>query len=208
MSVLDGSLNVITSRFYSGTAPRYEAVTLDFSSDAPQGEYVEVKLGSPDCLSLSEVEVFGYSIMPPAINLARRSGTVATQSTMCWNGWPGRGIDGNRHQYWAGNSITHTCNENQPWWMVDLGAGDQYMIDKVSVYNRWDDCCRSVLTDSQVQVLDESKNVVASHSIGAGEVSPVYNFDFGNAGGRYIRVIKNGSGSVQVVEIVVMGWVV
>ena len=49
-------MNIIVSQLHSGAAPRgYEAVTFDFSSEAPQGHYVEVTLGSSDCLSLSEV---------------------------------------------------------------------------------------------------------------------------------------------------------
>ena len=53
VNVLDENKQVVTSRHYPGTAPRYDAVSLDFSADAPLGQYVEVKLGSPDCLSLT-----------------------------------------------------------------------------------------------------------------------------------------------------------
>ena len=92
MNILDGDLNVVASQSYQGTAPRYEAVTFEF--DAAEGEYVEVALTSSDCLSLSEVEVFGYSIMPPAISLVSSGVAQASQSSTCHGGPPGRAIDG------------------------------------------------------------------------------------------------------------------
>ena len=120
VNVLDENKQVVTSRHYPGTAPRYDAVSLDFSADAPLGQYVEVKLGGPDCLSLTEVEVLGYQIAPPASNLALGEGASASQSTTCHGGVAKRAIDGNTNGQWGGNSVQHTCSgQSDPaWWMV------------------------------------------------------------------------------------------
>ena len=107
MNILDGDLNVVASQSYQGTAPRYEAVIFEF--DAAEGEYVEVALTSSDCLSLSEVEVFGYSISPPPINLARLANVVASQSSLCWDGKPWRAIDGNKNQSWVSRVQVDGC---------------------------------------------------------------------------------------------------
>ena len=73
VSVLDANMNVIASENYPGPAPRYEAVTIDFSASMPEGEYVEVELEGTSCLQLTvtvtEDEIFGYEIIPPAYNL-------------------------------------------------------------------------------------------------------------------------------------------
>ncbi|KAL7542580.1 hypothetical protein ACHAXR_011906 [Thalassiosira sp. AJA248-18] len=207
VSVLDDNMNVIASQHYPGTAPRYEAVSFDFSSEAPLGQYVEVKLGSPECLSLSEVEVFGHPITPPVSNIARGANAVASQSSLCWGGVPNRAIDGNTNGHWSGNSIQHTCDESNPWWMVDLGESEAHVIESVSVYNRVD-CCTDRNSDSDIEILDDSGNIVASKSIAAGDTSSVYNLNFDDVGGRYIRFQKKASGIsvLNIAEVKVMGW--
>mmetsp|Transcript_21333 Transcript_21333/g.42799 ORF Transcript_21333/g.42799 Transcript_21333/m.42799 type:complete len:596 (-) Transcript_21333:491-2278(-) len=206
VTVLDENMQVVASRFYPGTGDRYDAVSLDFSDDAPVGQYVEVKLGSPDCLSLTEVEVLGYQIAPPASNLARGADAVASQSTTCWNGAASRAIDGNTNGQWGGNSVTHTCGEGSPYWMVDLGANKQYKIQSVSIYNR-SDCCMDRNDNSDIQILDESGTVVvATMSIAAGDVKSVYNLNFGSVQGRYVRVQKKSSGTLNIAEVEVIGY--
>ena len=87
---------VVASQHYPDTAPRYEAVSLDFSSDTRVfGQYVEVKLGSSGCLSLTEVEVMGYQItLPPPTNLARGKGATAQQSSVAYGSGANIAIDG------------------------------------------------------------------------------------------------------------------
>jgi hypothetical protein len=90
-------------------------------------------------------------IDPMPINIGP-TGT-ATQSSEAWGGAPSRGIDGNPTGHWPLGSVTHTQNENQPWWEVDLGA--MQPIDRLSLWNRTD-CCNSRLTNFRVSVLDAS----------------------------------------------------
>jgi len=205
VNVLDENMLVVASQHYPDIAPRYEAVSLDFSSDTPVfGQYIEVKLGSSDCLSLTEVEVLGYQITPPPTNLARGAVAVASQSTVCWGGVASRAVDGNTNGNWGGNSVTHTCQEDSAWWMVDLSVNEQYTINTVSIYNR-NDCCDDRNNNSDVQILNHSGTVVASLTIEAGDIKAVYNLDFGNVQGRYVRVQKRAYGELNMAEVKVMG---
>eukprot|EP00058_Branchiostoma_floridae_P012596 XP_002598084.1 hypothetical protein BRAFLDRAFT_85699 [Branchiostoma floridae] len=49
------------------------------------------------------------------------------------------------------NQCLHTNQVYQPWWKVDLGAGDPYTVNRVSVLNRGD-CCGDRLRNFQVRV--------------------------------------------------------
>ena len=105
----------------------------------------------------------------------------------------------------GGNSITHTCNDESPWWEVDLGLGEQFVISSVLLFNRWDDCCRKQLSGSEIQVLDDSNAVVASRWIAADDVSSVYRLDFDNVQGRYVRVKGRAFVGLNIAEAEIMG---
>jgi hypothetical protein len=62
----------------------------------------------------------------------------ATQSSVTLGGEAARAIDGNRNGNWGAGSVTHTAQENEPYWQVDLGAA--HYIDEIRIYNRTD-CC-------------------------------------------------------------------
>ena len=89
--------------------------------------------------------------------------------------------------------------------MVDLSSNHDYAINKVTVYNR-NDCCMEKISDSQVQILDENKVVVAHQTIPAGASASSFQFYFDNVMGRYVRVRKNGYGDLQIAEVQVFGW--
>ena len=74
------------------------------------------------------------------------------------------------------------------------------------IYNRRD-CCQARNSDSQIQILDNTMNVVETRTIASGDASPKYELDFGFAEGRFVRVIKNGSGTLNLAEVEVMGIV-
>ena len=50
----------------------------------------------------------------------------ATQSSTSYNGFPTRAVDGNFKSRWADKSCTHTRDEQNPWWRVDLGQ--EYIV--------------------------------------------------------------------------------
>jgi len=196
-------MNVVASQFYSGVAPRYDAVPFDFTSTTAVGSYVEVKLGSPDCLSLTEVEVFGHQIKSPPTNIVQAEAVSASQSSTCHGGGANRAIDGNTNGNYYSNSVQHTCNEAQAWFQVDLGANLVHTINQIVVYNR-NDCCMNTLINTEVQILDEQGTVIDSKPITTS--SSIYTFDFDNVVGRFIRVQKTVFGGFTIAEVMVMGW--
>src|SRR5262249_6722789 len=103
-------------------------------------------------LSLAEVQLFQVTD-----NLAR--GGKATQSSTDYSGEPQRAIDGNTNgDYFAANSTTHTRQENDPWWEVDLG-GDK-PIERIVLWNRTDGEVGSRLPNSRVLVVDKDRKTV------------------------------------------------
>ncbi|KAI8493475.1 hypothetical protein Bbelb_288720 [Branchiostoma belcheri] len=80
-------------------------------------------------------------------NLA--SGRPTHQSSTGHEGDPARAVDGNRSPHWAHNSCTHTNEENDPWWYVDLGR--YVTVDHVTIVNRRD-CCSERITPFDVHV--------------------------------------------------------
>ena len=60
--------------------------------------------------------------------------------------------DGNRAGDFGAGSLTHTDNDNEAWWQVDLGA--VYDLQRVELYNR-SDCCAESLSNFYVLVSDQ-----------------------------------------------------
>ncbi len=53
-------------------------------------------------------------------------GKTAVQSSTKHNGFASRAVDGNYKFHWSDKSCTHTDNERDPWWRVDLGK--EYIV--------------------------------------------------------------------------------
>src|SRR5262245_24586564 len=120
---------------------------------APIGRYVRVELpGQGKILSLAEMQVF-----EGADNLARAG--KATQSSTDYGGEPQRAIDGNTNgDYFAANSTTHTKQERNPWWEVDLG--NDKPIERIALWNRTDGDVGTRLANFKVLVLDQDRKTV------------------------------------------------
>ncbi|MCP3685754.1 MAG: hypothetical protein GY861_24160 [bacterium] len=81
-------------------------------------------------------------------------GGVTSQSSTYSNAYgchPWVAIDGNTNGQWTGSSCTHTHNEYEAWWRVDLG--DARFVAAVSTFNR-EDCCGERLTNYRITVGD------------------------------------------------------
>jgi hypothetical protein len=124
-------------------------------SDGPLPvQFVRIELpGDSKLLSLAEVQVFRGTE-----NIA--VGKTAIQSSVDYDGTAARAVDGNTDgHYFNAKSTTHTTQESDPWWEVDLGQED--LIDRIVVWNRTDspqvgrrlDGFRIVLLDSSRQPL-------------------------------------------------------
>jgi len=108
--------------------------------------------GKEKLLSLAEVQV-----LQGTENVARAG--KATQSSTDYAGEPQRAIDGNTNgDYFAANSTTHTKQENNPWWEVDLGADKP--VERIALWNRTDGGVGSRLANFKVLVLDKDRQTV------------------------------------------------
>ena len=123
----------------------------------------------------------------------------------------GNAVDGNRDGHHRNNSITHTQNEQNAWWELDLGS--VHDLNFVKIWNRTN-CCADRLTDFHVLVSDVPFSSSAlNNSINQNGVS---DFHFpGTAGretdielnrtGRYLRIQLSGTEALQLAEVEVMG---
>jgi len=109
----------------------------------------------------------------------------------------------------AENDISHTREDINPWWEVDLG--NHYNIDAVTLFNRVD-CCAERLDNAVVMVSDwpfgndplqaQSGDNVFRHHLGKSQrVNPVGV----RRTGRYVRIQLPRKDYLQLAEVVVSG---
>ncbi|XP_019614540.1 PREDICTED: uncharacterized protein LOC109462428 isoform X1 [Branchiostoma belcheri] len=135
-------------------------------------------------------------------NIAR--GRPTQQSSVAHGGVPGRAVDGNTNSQWGGSSCTHTGNDNQPWWRVDLGSSN--CVDRVVVTNRAD-CCPERLQNFKVYVGD-NPNVVANPTCGGAQSvtgKATITVDCGGRTGRYVGIALPGRQYLTLCEVQVFG---
>lgn len=127
---------------------------------AAVGRFVRVELpGDGKMLSLAEVQVFQGND-----NLARAG--KAVQSSTDYGGAAERAIDGNTNgDYFAANSTTHTRQEKDPWWEVDLGSDRP--IERIALWNRTDGAVGARLANFKVLVLDKDRKAVWQREVAA-----------------------------------------
>ena len=199
------------SQKFSGTAGVKEEFRVKSS-----GRYVRVQLAGTNYLSLAEVEVFGTPAQTPVApaeqptNLALNKTT--SQSSNAYGSNNGiKAVDGKTNgDYWD-DSVTHTANNPQEWWQVDLG--DVYDIDTIRVYNRTD-CCSERLSNFAVMVASEPFPTQKDLSKALPQSTWSQKFS-GTAGvkeefrvkssGRYVRVQLAGTNYLSLAEVEVFG---
>ena len=176
---------------------------------AEQGRYIRVQLSGANPLQLAEVQVFG-ALRSDIDNLAV-GGTATQSSTFQQNNAfnAGQAIDGSTAS--GTTDITHTNNDTNAWWELDLGR--IVNIDSVVVWNRTN-CCSDRLSDFHVLVSDQpfnSKSLDSSISQGgvldrfiAGAPDDVTEVVVGRSG-RYVRVQLNGTNYLHLAEVQVLG---
>lgn len=111
---------------------RVVAILHDTGSAAPapgaQARYVRIELPGPNrVLTLAEVEVFQGKR-----NVARQG--KAAQSSEAYGGNAMRAIDGNKSALFGNGGQTHTSEQGDPWWELDLGR--IHTIDRITIWNR------------------------------------------------------------------------
>lgn len=143
------------------------------------------------------------------VNLAQ--GKPARQSSIGWGGEARRAVDGNTNgNYWQ-DSVTHTQNEPNAWWEVDLGGVHQ--IEQIIVSNRTDSCSERL---NYFLVLISSNpfpnRPVAANELGGGityrqvKVAQATNYiNLNQTFGRYVRIQLGGTNYLSLAEVQVMG---
>ena len=116
-----------------------------------KGRYVRVSLPGPaKWLHLAEVQVFSGGA-----NVALKG--KATQSSTAFDAPAGLAIDGKTDGDFNNKSVTHTNQEDNPWWEVDLHAAQA--IDKITLWNRGSGT-EARLAGYRVTVLDDARKEV------------------------------------------------
>jgi len=117
------------------------------------GRFVKVKLeGEKRILSLAEVQV-----IETASGKELQAAGKASQSSNYGETEAGRANDGNVDGVFEKGSVSHTNEETNPWWLLDLGSTQD--IGKLVIHNRAD-CCGDRLKDAVVEIFDQSLTVV------------------------------------------------
>ena len=140
-------------------------------------------------------------------------GKPASQSTTAFTNSPASlAVDGNTDGIFAKGSVTHTGEESNPWWQVDLE--DTATISAINIWNRMD-CCQDRLADYWVFVSDtpfapgdtpaalQSRPATwSSHQTIA--PNPAASVPV-NAKGRYVRVQLGARAMMSLAEVQVLG---
>ena len=103
--------------------------------------------GRKQILSLAEVQIFSGGK-----NIA--VGQKVTQSSMYAQAKAERAVDGNTDGDYAKGSVSHTAVQDNPWWQIDLG--NQYPIDRITLWNRTDNDLEKRLNNFSIALLDEN----------------------------------------------------
>ena len=118
------------------------------------GRFVRVELpGKARFLHLAEVQVFTSTD-----NLATKG--EAKQSTTDYGGDAKRANDGNTDGEYTKNSVSHTAQEENPWWEVDLKT--EQPIDRVVLWNRTDGETEERIRNFRVLVLNDKHEPIWS----------------------------------------------
>jgi hypothetical protein len=134
------------------------AAVLPSAAAPPTGRYLRVELpGKKKHLMLAEVQAFSGKE-----NVALKG--TATQSSEAFAGKASRAIDGETNgNYFEKNSVSHTADEDSPWWEVDLKEAKA--IDRVVLWNRTDGGTGAQLTNFKVRLLDDKRNPVWEETV-------------------------------------------
>jgi len=119
---------------------------------ATLGRFVRVELpGAGRVLTLAEVEIVsgGTNVAPTG---------KANQSSTAYGGDAKRGIDGNTSGVYGDGGETHTNEEANPWWEIDLGR--ELPIDAITIWNRTDGDLGNRLNGFTLSVLDGNRRKV------------------------------------------------
>lgn len=148
-------------------------------------------------LALCSLFCLGGSVTAQAntVNLAR--GKPATQSSnyIYGNAVAALAVDGNTDGKFNNGSVTHTQENMNAWWQVDLQSVQQVAV--VTLYNRTD-CCMERLSNFKLLVSDNG--TTWQEYPHPGPASQQVSFQV-NRAARYVKVQLNGQGVLSLAEV-------
>ncbi|XP_065060118.1 uncharacterized protein LOC135687479 [Rhopilema esculentum] len=129
---------------------------------------------------------------------------TAVQSSTAHDGFASRAVDGNYKFHWSDKSCTHTNDEVDPWWRVDLGK--EYIITDVTIINRGErgERFKNIHVHIGKYESNHKMNPVCHdriHSAGDGEAVRVQCNP--PIPGRFVAVQMYGKGILTVCEVIV-----
>ncbi|XP_066263233.1 uncharacterized protein [Branchiostoma lanceolatum] len=144
---------------------------------------------------LTELNLYGFSSV---INAALDKTAFQTSTLHGTEGVAGLAVDGftNTHVYGGIGSCTHTQEEANPSWWVDLGQS--YMIGRVVIFNR-QDCCSERINPFNIHIGDsdqvnENPKCGGDHEIDVNQ--PSVSIPCPEMEGRYVGVRLAGPSRV------------
>ncbi|KAF4100525.1 uncharacterized protein LOC131525818 [Onychostoma macrolepis] len=166
-----------------------------------EGRYVNIFLpGDNKILTLCEVEVFSEKEKTTCTCLPRNValGAEAVQSsTPSESGAAQNAVDGNSESNYMLRSCTHTAEEKDPWWRVDLQQ--TYKVTRVSITNRGD-CCEERIEGAQILIgnsLENNGNTnVLAATVGPIPLGGTETFEFKPIEGRYVNIFLPGDNKI------------
>ncbi len=159
----------------------------------PLGNTFETSIGGEG------INCYIFNVKDAADNLAL-SGT-ASQSTTESGGEAYRAINDNTNGIWGNGSVTLTQSEENPWWKLDLNTEDAIGI--INIYNRTDECCKSLLSNFTVSVIDSEGKVTFTQTCTSAP-NPSIEIDAGGVRGKIVKIQLNGTGSLSLAEVEVL----
>ncbi len=177
---------------------------MELDAGGAAGRYVRIQLSEQGFLDLAEVQITPL-VFPENVSV----GKPVAQSSVHSIGIAANAVDGILGGRWGVHPVTHTANEIEPWWEIDLGA--KYDLDAIELWNRTD-CCGNRLNNGAVFISDlpmtgmsvaelEADPNVAVLELPDPEIQTV--FDASQLSGRYVRVQLRGQAILQLAEVVV-----
>uniref|UniRef100_A0A3P9Q8X6 Fucolectin tachylectin-4 pentraxin-1 domain-containing protein n=1 Tax=Poecilia reticulata TaxID=8081 RepID=A0A3P9Q8X6_POERE len=109
-------------------------------------------------------------------------------------------IDGNRNSAFRDESCSHTEQQSNPWWRVDLL--DSYVVTQVIITNRGD-CCEERINGAEIRIGNSIQNNGIENPRGASKATNIP----GHVEGRYVTIIISGSEKILTLcEVEVYGY--
>ncbi|MCH6259295.1 carbohydrate-binding protein, partial [Puniceicoccaceae bacterium K14] len=197
-----GQLVGIAPVVTTGGWQNWETVSIDLLEEVEGVHDLFLVFKGEGGSSLFNVNWFTFGRAPDNVNFSV-DGT-ATQSSLDFGGEPSRAIDGNKSGLWSDSSVTHTVNEVNPWWEVDLGAVQS--IGDIVVYPRTDECCTARLSFFTVSVLDADRNEVFTKSYTKEQKTELVVAVRG-VNGQYVRIQLDDENPLSLAEVEVYQYI-